>query len=76
MMKKSNLDKAFLITYNQIGHWIHFLSEGGTMYAHIREQLAERHVIANLQELLTQARGRVQKYFTARSIPLIPDFRN
>ena len=36
-----------------------FLSEGGTMYAHIREQLAER-----------------QKYFTARSIPLIPDFRN
>ena len=21
-MKKSNLDKAFLITYNQIGHWI------------------------------------------------------
>ena len=30
-----------------------FLSEGGTMYAHIREQLAERHVIANLQELLT-----------------------
>lgn len=46
------------------------------MYAHIREQLAERHVIANLQELLNQARGRVAKYFTARSIPLIPDFRN
>ena len=40
-----------------------FLSEGGTMYAHIREQLAERHVIANLQELLTQARGRVAKIF-------------
>ena len=34
-----------------------FLSEGGTMYAHIKEQLAERHVIANLQELLNQARG-------------------
>ena len=41
-----------------------FLSEGGTMYAHIREQLAERHVIANLQELLTQARGRGAKIFS------------
>lgn len=52
------------------------MSEGGTMYAHIREQLAERHVIANLQELLTQPEAGWQKYFTARSIPLIPDFRN
>lgn len=32
-----------------------FLSEGGTMYAHIKEQLAERHVIANLQDLLEKA---------------------
>ena len=42
-----------------------FLSEGGTMYAHIKEQLAERHVIANLQ-----------KSFTARSIRLIRDFQS
>ena len=34
-----------------------FLSEGGTMYAHIKEQLAERHVIANLQDLLEKARS-------------------
>ena len=40
-----------------------FLSEGGTMYAHIKEQLAERHVIANLQDLLEKARGQVAKIF-------------
>ena len=40
-----------------------FLSEGGTMYAHIKEQLAERNVIANLQNLLEQARGQVAKIF-------------
>ena len=38
-----------------------FLTEGGTMYAHIKEQLAERNVIANLKDLLTQSRGRVAK---------------
>ena len=51
-----------------------FLSEGGTMYAHIREQLAERHVIANLQELLTQARGRVAKIFYCPFHPFDPGF--
>lgn len=40
-----------------------FLSEGGTMYAHIKEQLAERHVIKNLQNLLDSARGKVAKIF-------------
>ncbi len=40
-----------------------FLSEGGTMYAHIKEQLAERNVIANLQNLLKNARGKVGKIF-------------
>ena len=51
-----------------------FLSEGGTMYAHIREQLAERQVIANLQELLTQARGRVAKIFYCPFHPFDPGF--
>jgi nicotinamidase-related amidase len=40
-----------------------FLSPGGTMYAHIKEQLAERNVIANLQDLLANARGKVAKIF-------------
>lgn len=40
-----------------------FLTEGGTMYAHIKEQLAERHVIKNLQNLLENARGKVAKIF-------------
>lgn len=40
-----------------------FLSEGGTMYAHIKEQLAERGVIENLQKLLEGARGKVAKIF-------------
>jgi nicotinamidase-related amidase len=37
-----------------------FLKPGGTMYAHIKEQLAKRHVIANLQKLLANARGKVK----------------
>jgi len=40
-----------------------FLTEGGTMYTFIKEQLAERNVIANLQELLNNARGKVAKIF-------------
>jgi nicotinamidase-related amidase len=40
-----------------------FLSEGGTMYAYIKDQLAERNVIANLQDLLKNARGKVAKIF-------------
>lgn len=37
-----------------------FLSPGGTMYAHIKEQLAKRNVIANLRHLLEEARGKVK----------------
>lgn len=40
-----------------------FLSEGGTMYAYIKDQLKERNVIANLQNLLNEARGKVAKIF-------------
>ena len=40
-----------------------FLTEGGTMYAHIKEQLAQRGVIKNLQNLLNSARGKVGKIF-------------
>lgn len=40
-----------------------FLSEGGTMYAFIKEQLKERKVIANLQELLAGAREKGVKIF-------------
>ena len=40
-----------------------FLSPGGTMYAYIKEQLAQRNVIANLQALLNGARGKVAKIF-------------
>ena len=53
-----------------------FLSEGGTMYAHIKEQLAERHVIANLQDYWRRREVRWQKSFTARSIRLIRDFQS
>ena len=51
-----------------------FLSEGGTMYAHIKEQLAERHVIANLQDLLEKARGQVAKIFYCPFHPFDPGF--
>ena len=37
-----------------------FLSPGGTMYQYIADQLAERNVIANLQNLLAKARGQVK----------------
>lgn len=40
-----------------------FLSPGGTMYAHIAEQLAERGVIGNLQALLAGARAKGIKIF-------------
>jgi nicotinamidase-related amidase len=40
-----------------------FLTPGGTMYQYIAEQLKERNVIANLQKLLAQARGKVAKIF-------------
>lgn len=40
-----------------------FLSPGGTMYAYIKEQLAERNVIANLKNLLDSARGKVKIFY-------------
>lgn len=40
-----------------------FLKPGGTMYQYIKEQLAKRNVIANLQNLLTKARQKRIKIF-------------
>jgi nicotinamidase-related amidase len=40
-----------------------FLKPGGTMYQYIKEQLAKRNVIANLQNLLTKARQKGIKIF-------------
>ena len=40
-----------------------FLSRGGTMYAHIKEQLAQRDVIGHLQRLLEDARGKVKIFY-------------
>jgi len=51
-----------------------FLSPGGTMYAHIKEQLAERDVIAHLQHLLENARGEVAKIFYVPFYAFQPGF--
>ena len=40
-----------------------FLKPGGTMYQHIKDQLAERNVIGNLQNLLKRAREKGIKIF-------------
>ncbi|MBA7529960.1 Peroxyureidoacrylate/ureidoacrylate amidohydrolase RutB [subsurface metagenome] len=40
-----------------------FLSPGGTMYEYIKDQLAKRNVIHNLQKLLTGARGNVKIFY-------------
>jgi nicotinamidase-related amidase len=40
-----------------------FLKPGGTMYQYIKEQLAERKVIENLQKLLNEARKKKVKIF-------------
>jgi len=40
-----------------------FLSPGGTMYQYIKEQLAKRNVIGNLQKLLEGARKKGVKIF-------------
>lgn len=37
-----------------------FLTPGGTMYQYIADQLKERNVVANLQKLLGEARGKVK----------------
>lgn len=50
-----------------------FLSPGGTMYAYIKEQLAKRGVIGNLQNLLAGARGKV-KIFYVPFHPFEPGF--
>jgi nicotinamidase-related amidase len=51
-----------------------FLSPGGTMYAFIKEQLKERNVIANLQNLLNGARGKVGKIFYVPFYAFHPGF--
>ena len=38
-----------------------FLKPGGSMYQFIEDQLEERNVIANLQDLITKARKKVKK---------------
>jgi len=40
-----------------------FLTPGGTMYQYIADQLKERNVIANLQRLLGEARGKVKIFY-------------
>ena len=40
-----------------------FLKPGGTMYQYIKDQLAERNVIGNLQKLLDGARKKQVKIF-------------
>ncbi len=40
-----------------------FLKPGGTMYQYIKNQLTQRNVIANLQNLLAKARKRGIKIF-------------
>lgn len=50
-----------------------FLSPGGTMYAYIKEQLAKRNVIKNLQNLLEGARGKA-KIFYVPFHPFEPGF--
>ena len=40
-----------------------FLKPGGTMYQYIKEQLAKRNVIGNLQRLLAGARQKQVKIF-------------
>ena len=51
-----------------------FLKPGGTMYAHIKEQLRDRNVIANLQNLLNSARGKVAKIFYVPFYAFHPGF--
>ena len=40
-----------------------FLKKGGTMFQYIEEQLQQRNVIANLQNLLKGARGKVKIFY-------------
>lgn len=40
-----------------------FLAPGGTMFAYIKDQLAERNVIANLKGLLDDVRGQVKIFY-------------
>ncbi len=50
-----------------------FLKPGGTMYQYIKEQLEKRNVIANLQRLLSNARGKT-KIFYVPFHPFEPGF--
>ncbi len=51
-----------------------FLTEGGTMYAFIKEQLRERGVIGNLQALLKGAREKGVKIFYVPFHSFAPGF--
>jgi nicotinamidase-related amidase len=51
-----------------------FLKEGGAMYAHIAEELKRRPVIANLKNLLDNARGKVGKIFYVPFYAFHPGF--
>lgn len=57
---KINADKTAIVLIEPQND---FLSPGGTMYAYIKEQLAQRGVIRNLQKLLGKARGKVKIFF-------------
>jgi nicotinamidase-related amidase len=59
-MTKIPADKAAIVLIEPQND---FLSPGGTMYAHIKEQLAKRDVIGHLQTLLEGARGKVKIFY-------------
>jgi nicotinamidase-related amidase len=59
-MMKIPADKAAIVLIEPQND---FLSPGGTMYAHIKEQLAKRDVIGHLQTLLEGARGKVKIFY-------------
>lgn len=59
-MKKIPADRTAIVLIEPQND---FLSPGGTMYQYIKDQLAERNVIANLQRLLAGARGKVKIFF-------------
>jgi nicotinamidase-related amidase len=59
-MTKIPADKAAIVLIEPQND---FLSPGGTMYAHIKDQLAKRDVIGHLQTLLEGARGKVKIFY-------------
>ena len=59
-MKKVSASKTAIVLIEPQND---FLSPGGAMYQYIKEQLAKRNVIGNLQHLLEGARGRVKIFY-------------